>query len=66
MSAAGYELISRSEEFPNRDMVELAREGSDNIALSGLIRFIKITFNYEYWDFYTLTVSHLLPQLDVS
>ena len=62
---AGYELISRCETFPQTSIVQLARGGSEEISMSGVLKYIKLAFNYEYWDYYTLAVSHFLPFVEV-
>ena len=33
--------------------------------MSAVLKYIKLAFNYEYWDYYTLAVSHLVPLIEV-
>ena len=62
----GYELISRCETFPNEKLTKLASTGSDAISLSGVLKYIKLAYTYEFWDYYSLAVSHFLPAIEVN
>ncbi|KAL5267791.1 hypothetical protein ACHWQZ_G004738 [Mnemiopsis leidyi] len=61
---AGYELISRCKTFPQVHLIQMARTGCNDLSLGAVLKYIKLAFNYEYWDYYSLAVSHLLPALE--
>ena len=63
--AGGYELILRSDSFPDEKMSTLSSAGSDVISLSGVLKYIKLAYTYEFWDYYSLAVSHFLPAVEV-
>ena len=46
-------------------MISLARTSSDQVSFSGVMKYIKLVFTFEFWDYYSLAVSHILPAIEV-
>lgn len=44
-------------------LIDLATRGEDGIPLDCAIRFLKLTFNFEYWDLFKTLVDPVLAQI---